>query len=144
MSRSDSDKPLAACRDRGEVEASAIGWAEAGSWVAFFLRFVSRFDFVSIKKWQRRCDLQRLASKALEVCKYYASSGQVFAAQFVLDRWAIQRGPDAMSLWHKAIGEITFADVEASCQQRRRQGPRLDYKREWSKGWNHTCVFESL
>lgn len=38
-----------------------------------------------------------------------------------------------MSLWYKPIAEISFDDVKAFCEQRVREGPRLDYKAEFPK-----------
>lgn len=37
-----------------------------------------------------------------------------------------------MSLLNKPVAEITFEDVEVFCRQKRKEGPRLDYKREFN------------
>ena len=37
-----------------------------------------------------------------------------------------------MSLLNKPVAEITLHDVEVFCQQKRKEGPRLDYKRKFT------------
>src|SRR5271170_2320475 len=47
-----------------------------------------------------------------------------------------------MSLWNKPIAEITYHDVETFCQQKHKEGPRLDYKQDFNA--NHCkliCAF---
>ena len=47
-----------------------------------------------------------------------------------------------MSLYNKPVDQITFEDVAIFCQQRQKEGPRLDYKREFAD--NHVkliCAF---
>jgi schlafen family protein len=37
-----------------------------------------------------------------------------------------------MTLYNKSLDQITFDDVAAFCQQRHKEGPRLDYKRDFN------------
>jgi hypothetical protein len=39
-----------------------------------------------------------------------------------------------MSLWNKPVANIAYQDVEVFCRQKHKEGPRLDYKREFTAG----------
>jgi hypothetical protein len=66
----------------------------------------------------------------------------VFAADCSLNGSDFPNDASHMSLWNKAVSDITFADVEAFCRQRHREEPRLDYNREWGKDHHKLiCAF---